>query len=406
MFLNILLILTLFALSVFSYVRHFDILYPPFINSTLWFLILLLSTLQPIDINEISNYTLFIINLGVFSFFFGGYLATFEKKPSKNKIPAYPNQKDTASTIFLVIATIGFIFTYKKMQEFGLSGISDNFFFNLRYSLSNEEDLQTYGIYAYFSTFAYLSVLFHITFTSKRKNLYLLISILLAIGFAISSAGRTSLFMMVISILGVLLITRKLSIYQGLIHGLILLLIIFILMSILVGKSGSNDLTLIEKIFNSYEAFMQYLLGGIVAFDQWLAKVNYFDYGENSLRTIFSLLNTIGLDVQTKKLIQEYEEVPFMTNVYTVHKQYYADFGILGILLFQMIFGYMHSRFYYLATKKIGYYIIYYALFLYPLFMQFFEDQYFSLLSTWIQFSVLIFLYSKINNIKVKRKEL
>jgi oligosaccharide repeat unit polymerase len=121
-------------------------------------------------------------------------------------------------------------------------------------------------------------------------------------------------------------------------------------------------------------------------------------YGENMLRFLFVILNKLGFNIRPVLLRQEFVAVPLLTNVYTIYQPYYGDFSIFGALLIQFFLGLWHGFIYLKARLNKPLYIILYALFLYPLFMQFFQDQYFNLLSTWIQCFIVLFLYFFISN--------
>jgi len=83
-------------------------------------------------------------------------------------------------------------------------------------------------------------------------------------------------------------------------------------------------------------------------------------------------------------MFREFTLVPDLTNVYTVYDPYYRDFGNLGFL-FVFIFIILHVAFYQRSYSKGGIYVFLYSATLYPLIMQFFQDQYFSLISMWAQ---------------------
>src|SRR5438128_12375967 len=103
-------------------------------------------------------------------------------------------------------------------------------------------------------------------------------------------------------------------------------------------------------------------------------------------RTIFAVFNKIGFEIEVPPLIKEYQYTPFASNVYTVYQPYFDDFSVFGILLIQFFLGLFHGFLYKKIESRKPIYIILYSISLYPLFMQFFQDQYFNLLSTWIQY--------------------
>ncbi|PYT03367.1 MAG: hypothetical protein DMF60_18625 [Acidobacteria bacterium] len=117
--------------------------------------------------------------------------------------------------------------------------------------------------------------------------------------------------------------------------------------------------------------------------------------GVNSFRTILAVLRALGFGTPYVPLVQPYVDIPMPMNVYTVYQPYFKDFGIGGILtLFPL--GLAHGFLYRKATVRNPHavYVFLFSLSLFPLSTQVFQDMYFSVLSTWIQYgaiSVLLF---------------
>ena len=159
-----------------------------------------------------------------------------------------------------------------------------------------------------------------------------------------------------------------------------------------------NTINADQSQFYSLE---NYLCGGIVSFCQWTLEKHEFGYGIYTFRFIAALLSGMGLEVPVVSMVEEYVENIHgnVGNVYTFYKWYANDFGVLYSLAIQMLLG----VFYGLIAKKtrcsasIGN-IAFLSLLFYPLFMQFFNDQYFSNFSIWVQtaFWILLFTRTKI----------
>ena len=138
------------------------------------------------------------------------------------------------------------------------------------------------------------------------------------------------------------------------------------------------------------ESFRIYSLGTIPALDNLLNAKVQPEYGANMFRSLFALLNRLGLDVNVVPLVREYTYVPYPINVYTVYQPYYLDFGYPGIILFMTLIGFIYGIVYRKAVVGRSFYIILYGLLLFPLFMQFFQDQYVSLLTTWVLIAAVL----------------
>lgn len=84
-------------------------------------------------------------------------------------------------------------------------------------------------------------------------------------------------------------------------------------------------------------------------------------------------------------------KVPDLVNVYTAYYKLIKDFGIIYSLTAMFLFGYLHTYFFIHSKKSFGS-LIGFSMLLFPLTMTFFEENYTSLLSTWIQ--VILFVYA------------
>lgn len=85
------------------------------------------------------------------------------------------------------------------------------------------------------------------------------------------------------------------------------------------------------------------------------------------------------------------------TNVYTFYYYYLCDYGVIYALVIQFLVGIVHGMLYKKVGAKRPYAIFVFCFLMYPLLMQFFQDQYISLLSTWLQYILIGFILFKTN---------
>jgi oligosaccharide repeat unit polymerase len=127
-----------------------------------------------------------------------------------------------------------------------------------------------------------------------------------------------------------------------------------------------------------------------LAFSQLFESSPSPDWGVHTFRFFIALQYVLGISAITPKpLVREFDFVPDPTNVYTAYDVYFRDFAYFGILV-PPTFLILHYWLYRKAMRLGGVWIFYYSASVYPLVMQFYQDQYFSLLSMWIQ---IIFWY-------------
>jgi oligosaccharide repeat unit polymerase len=153
-------------------------------------------------------------------------------------------------------------------------------------------------------------------------------------------------------------------------------------------KAGGENLSIGENVGSVFSSVLDYLLGGVYAFNSVIRSGFMPDYGENTLRFFIAAANSLGLtDSEPKPLVMPFINNPVISNVYSVYYPYAKDFWYFGIL-FNALWAYIHSWLYY-RVKRNFIILFLYSILLYPLIMSFFQDQYMSLFSTWLQ---MIFL--------------
>ena len=183
---------------------------------------------------------------------------------------------------------------------------------------------------------------------------------------------------------------------------LFLSLLLFYLILPLVGRSTKD---------NFFEYITFYLGTPIPSFNYFLAHTPIHDHyiGNETFSNLYYVLNKINLIDYVK--IGSHEWING-SNVYTSFRRYYFDFGIIGVMLCQFIFGFVSSKIYLKIKdlKNIPLLIIY-GYFAYILIDQIRDEQFFGLfsLATFayvILILLLYWIYFKFDIKKIKfRKE-
>ena len=94
--------------------------------------------------------------------------------------------------------------------------------------------------------------------------------------------------------------------------------------------------------------FAMYITTPPVAFGR--LKENVFcQFGSNTFGQVYMYLNAFGFNFDYTERIQEFVQVPVLTNVYTIFQPFYTDFGVTGVFVFGLIygalFGYIYALF-------------------------------------------------------------
>ncbi len=345
------------------------------------------------DKYKLSFTTISIIFLSVLFFFIGSILNLNKYIHNDNRKLNYYEKSYKFSFFLLLISFFLLPIVISKAYSIVSNSTFNSVFIALRSELTDENG-QTYGIGAYGTIIANLGFLF--TFndylkTGSNKKL-LIVCFVISLIFDVLNTGRTFLLFTLIPALFILFLNRGVKLFY-LLCSLALLFPIFIVFNILKTFSNFDTTTDIFDIKEIVDSIQIYFLGGIYALNNKLASMNFIGKGDGFLvfRTIKAILNSIGFDTKVQLLIQEYENSPIKTNVYSIFYPYLYDFGIWSVLIFSFFIGLVHT-FFFKNSKENESYLILNCLLFYPLLMSFFQDQYFTLMSTWIQYTFLILI--------------
>jgi oligosaccharide repeat unit polymerase len=285
-----------------------------------------------------------------------------------------------------LLALVAIPLTYQKARE--LSGGTDIFtvegYMRLRSSMT--EDGQGFGILVYFSILSHVISSIRVVDFARRRTggVLLLISVLSSLAYIYMGTGRTYILL-----LGLLMVIPLVVFGFVRVKGLVLSALIFMLMffgvAAMTAKGVAVDAGSSENAGSLFNNMRSYTVAPLIAFSRLERIGSEVSLGEYSFRFFVSMLNAAGLfGVKPVALIKGYEFVPDATNVYTVYEVYFRDFSYVGIFI-PPLFLIGHWLLYKRATLFGGRWVFLYASSVYPLVMQFFQDQYFSLFSMWLQ---------------------
>ena len=405
---NILIELSFIFLQFLLFVANYQIMkkrimHPAVLFSLLWSTVLLLHfifklTILP-DLFPLSISTFFIFFIGTLAFSFGGFIQTILWQKKHTEIaPVKIGQSNinlTLRIILLIILVVGLPFYIQAAYRVFLASNIDNFFVGLRTELSyGSEDI---GPLKYLVSLSYviLAINMYCYFKEKKRtnNILLIASFLITITYAVFVTGRGLFLELLLIYLGLSYLLNKKFSTKKLFYFFAFFILVFVSIGVMYGKGGSEENTVKENIQPITEVTAVYLASPLNALE-WerhhQLQINYD--GNHSLRFFMKIAEQLKLvpSAKVEELTQPFVFVPYPTNVYTIYSPYIRDFGNFYAWCMLFLFGFIHTFVYFKAvsTKSIRY-SVYFSFLLFPLFMSFFEDQYMSLFSTWLQ----VFVY-------------
>lgn len=386
------------VLVAVSYLRFRDVLYPGVLHASIWGFVLFLYCLSADSFLPLAPQTLFIFVGGMLVFAMGSYLASWSYRPSERPQAMVPFRRTRLlNALFwfnLLLLPVSFALAY----GLAATGPSGSFLINLR--LIETSGNSDRFIWNYLVMLSVVSSALHLlaidTEMKQSGRLKFALSIPVAVGYCILNTGRTWFFMLLIVLMGLAVLTRKISVRKALLYSGTAALLLFVMIAVLLGKGGSVDKPVSDNAATLWDAFQTYLLGPLPSFDIFVRHHETVRLGDNTLRFFWAALDKIGFETPPVPLVHEFVNVPFPSNVYTVYRPYFDDFGLPGAVMVQFFLGLLHGRLYRKLARPDAFYCCLYAFSLYPLAMQFFQDQYLSLLSLWLQTVVVLLLITRL----------
>lgn len=246
------------------------------------------------------------------------------------------------------------------------------------------------GIGSYVLNFCFAGAAYLILYFRRvRPTLWLWPALALALAFAVVSTGRTFILLLGCIVLGAAMPTNSRRKHMVAATAIFLAPGLFFLLPWMQGRFFFVDKALVASA-------LSYFLMPIAAFDHLVNSDLPATWGGLTFRTPLAVLRALGASVQVPDLLQPFVKVPAETNVYTVFSPYYRDFGLVGIAFFMFLLGSLHGWVFRQLKAGLPIIVVANALLFYALLMQFFQDQYFSLMSQWIQILFWIYLFNKL----------
>jgi len=389
----------------FLHIALKDVISPPFVLSGIWLFAYIALFIFKRDVADFSSIYYLSYFASLIFFVIGFILAV----GNNNKIKSNSHSERDGTfrfklpyiQIFLLVAAILFVIYLIKSILFISQEGAHNFWHTLHAGKSSGKfQIPLIIEYSRSAVIALNLICGIVLFTNptKRNKRYFYISGLIALFYVISAGNRGAIIMWLISLTFSYLYIRNfknkklLSILLKLGLGVIAIFIITNFTKyVYADQSNAVDFSvhLIDHYFSS----------STIAFVEWMKSAKEYVHGANTFRFFLALLNSVGFNIDVPELVQE--EIQFYgdkTNIYTVLHYYARDFGLMYAFAIQLFLGIFHGLLYkkvaFSKTSK-PFYIALLSIFFFPLINQFFDDKYFSILSTWIQITFWIWLFTR-----------
>ena len=409
MLIEFLIFLSMLLVLIFIYKMTKDLLHPATLLSLVFTVDIAYYLFMKILTN--SKYTLetstFYFTLGLIVFYIGTIVTTGKEKISIDILTDNTKKNVTmAYKIFLLIQFVILVFFIVNVVND--ARVIEKTVFNLIMATRRYEYDEKYKfMVARTISFALSYLATYELFSKnilKKDRAFLIIQIGISLIYMVFMTTRTVWFTFLIPCIVLIILTKYKDNKTLLKYGGALFAVFFILILVLSLMRGHQG---------SLEDIRLYLCSGIVQFTTWMKNQGKRLNGRYTFRIIFAILNKLNIyknDVvwidQTLLNIPGLDWKYTYGNVFTFYHGYAQDFGVWYALFIQFLVGVFHGYIYRMArVKKETFWVVIYAVFMYPLITQFFSDQYASSISLWLQIILVLFIACYTNIFYIKSAE-
>ncbi len=391
----------LIASGYAAYVLTKNILHPSVVYAAIWVTQLTGLLLFGDRFVPLSEEVLFVVALGGVMFTVGGYLSSIDVGAERRLMRPRKVRRDP---VFYWIAAIAVGICAVGQYQIFINLVSGvDFATSLVYArvLTSVENEDIYGWYKYGTPIAFAALLaLQIMIVQKEASRVhkLLYGYFLLATFCMSvlSTGRGPIISIVLA-LSICYVLKSGVNWRmgGVLAGIVSsVFVIFWVMGRAMGKvedeaSGALD-GFILHLFSSVPALSVYLD------DHPLTMIDGA-WGANTFRFFIAVAAAVGLTDRPPSLVQDFVQVPHLTNLYTNYLQYIQDFGLVGVMALPLLLGFAHSRLFRWFRKSTHDEFAFYVLIVsyLPLVQTVFMETHFSLMSSWIQLVLLGLIMTK-----------
>jgi len=375
-------VLGLTALNYYAGRRN--VLYPPFLFAMIWLAVFTIYMAPPIEVDKVRADTLAVVVSGVAAFSVGGAVVG-RRRNSSATLESTPRNTISKKIIFLCCLAILPAFFLEIQRLSGAGGV-EGFMISARAAIidaaTNGERPFESPAYSIAVTLAVCSAfIFYIEARDRRRErVWVWGSILTALAFSVLTTGRIWLLELVAGLVGIsLLKSRRFSAGEAwkfvrwpLAGFLVLFSILVVVDKDISGMSGGAAEAIATNAFG-------YTIVPLAGFDYVLHHPSEYKYDSNhTFRDVLPGLARIsGIRYTPPPGLDDFVfSLRYPTNVFTVFKSYYVDFGLTGMLVSMFVIGAGQTWLFRRALAADHFYIFLFAISLFPLMMIAFDDQY------------------------------
>jgi oligosaccharide repeat unit polymerase len=380
-------IVVMSVLTVGNYWVKRSVLFPPFIFSSVWLLVIVLDRLNLVETNTIHPATLGFVTAGAVLFTAGGLLALLAPSvfiETRLIVSRFPQRNKLVHPLLILFLLCGIPMQIQNLRALAAHGEGGTLLARARSggiaAMNNGEAVEgmapSISVYFVFWTL-YTTIIFMLE--RRGKLFWFMVSFSMLV--CILTTGRTTLLQLFSSLICVhLLMSGRTGFWAAVkVARIPVFIFLFLYVALIFVNKGAQA----EYYGNSMAEIamtlvVAYIVGPLAALDTYLQNPAAFPYITNHTFKLFlgAAARLHLVQYTPPPLLDEFTGVPYPVNVYTMYKPYISDFGITGALIFVAIIGFLHVLLYRKAITGSFLGMLLFSLTIFPAAMAIFDDQY------------------------------
>jgi len=357
-----------------------SVLYPPFIYSFVWFADAAIFWYAPIQVNDVHAITWWVITIGAFLFSLGGLLsrllpgAAFSSKVCEF---SHPTVSRIGLQLLLFICLAGVPLMIMDVLQHGGGGSLGELLVRSRQSyVDMAEQGESWGLVVGSLPIFSIAVAILCRIEDGGKLFW---TASMASGLCcILTGGRSYLLLLFLALTVTHLLIKGRDSLVGAVKFVFIPVLLFaslFIALIFFDKDVSNYRGSIAAILTNF--VLAYIIVPIPALDYVLMhSAEYANAPHHTFEFVLAVMSRFGAPVNAPKMHDAYLFVPLPTNVYTVYKFFFTDFGLALALAAVLLIGFVQTSIYLRARAGNKVAIFLTALLVYPAALSFFDDLY------------------------------
>lgn len=357
-----------------------SVLYPPFIYSLVWFADAAIFWYAPLQVNEVHAITWWVITIGASLFSLGGLLSRLLPKAAfSTKVCdlSHPATSRIGLQLLLLVALTGMLFMIMDvLQHSGGGGLGGLLVRSRQFYVDMAEQGKSWGLVA--GSLPIFSIAVAILCRIENSGMLFWTAAMTSAVCCILTGGRSYVLLLFLALTVThLLSNKKDRLVDAAKYACIPVLLfasIFIAL-IFLDKDISGYRGNIAAILTNF--VLAYIIVPIPALDYVLMHSSeYVNAPHHTFEYVLAVMSRFGAPVNAPKMHDAFLSVPLPTNVYTIYKFFFTDFGLALALAAVLMIGFFQTIIYLRARTGHKVALLLTALLAYPAVLSIFDDLY------------------------------